>query len=104
MSLIPDRLPWVIANYKETQLNGVVPGQRTEIDVDAIPGRTFTGRVQSVSAGTGATFSLLPPDNASGNFTKVVQRIAVKITFEPNQPDLDKLRVGMSVTAAIETR
>jgi len=104
MAIVPDNDIWVEANYKETQLVGVRPGRRATIDVDAIPGRTFTGLVDSISAGTGSTFTLLPPDNATGNFTKVVQRIPVKIVFDPSQPDLDKLRAGMNVTATVETK
>ena len=74
--------PWVVANFKEGQLAKIRVGQRVEIEIDAIPGHTFEGTVNSVSPGSGATFSLLPPDNATGNFTKVVQRVPVKIVFE----------------------
>ncbi len=75
---------WVVANYKETQLGKMKKNQPVKIDVDAIPGHTFLGHVDSFSPGTGATFALLPPDNATGNFTKIVQRIPVKILFEPD--------------------
>ncbi|HWR96843.1 MAG TPA: HlyD family secretion protein [Candidatus Methanoperedens sp.] len=93
--------PAVIANYKETQLHSIRPGQRARLSVDALPGREFTGRVESIMAGTGAAFSLFPPENASGNYVKVVQRIPVKIVLDPQQPGLDLLRVGMSVVPTI---
>lgn len=104
MSLVQDNSLWVVANYKETQLAGVQPGRAAEVEVDGFPAHLFKARVESISGATGATFALLPPDNATGNFTKVVQRIPVKIVFEPNQRDLNKLRAGMSVTATIETK
>ena len=92
---------WVSANFKETQLAKMHPGQTAEIEVDAYPGHTFHGRVESLAAATGARFSLLPPDNATGNFTKVVQRVPVKIVFtdpsDPNRP----LRVGMNVSVVV---
>jgi membrane fusion protein (multidrug efflux system) len=92
---------WVSANFKETQLAKMHPGQTVEIEVDAYPGHVFHGRVESLSAATGARFSLLPPDNATGNFTKVVQRVPVKIVFtdppDPNRP----LRVGMNVSVVV---
>ena len=74
---------WVVANYKETQLGKMKKNQPVKIEVDAIPGHEFTGHVDSFSPGTGATFALLPPDNATGNFTKIVQRVPVKILFDP---------------------
>ena len=97
---------WVTANYKETQLTRVRPGQRVTFDVDAYPGVEFTGRVESIQAGTGAVFSLFPPENASGNFVKVVQRVPVKIVLDPDQaalkgPDAPVLRLGMSVLPTI---
>jgi membrane fusion protein, multidrug efflux system len=73
---------WVVANYKETQVGEMVPGQEVAIRVDEIPGHTFTGRVDSLSPGSGSTFALLPPENATGNFTKIVQRVPVKIRFD----------------------
>ncbi len=91
---------WVSANFKETQLARMHPGQTATIEVDAYPGVTFRGRVESLAAATGARFSLLPPDNATGNFTKVVQRVPVKIVFtdpDPRHP----LRVGMNVNATV---
>ena len=74
---------WVVANFKETQLGRIRPGQPVEIGVDALPNHKFTGKVDSFQSGTGAVFALLPPDNATGNFTKIVQRVPVKILFDP---------------------
>ena len=94
---------WVTANYKERQLAHVRPGQRVEITVDAYPGMTFSGTVDSIMAGTGAAFSLLPPENATGNYVKVVQRIPVKIHIN-RESDRDRLlRIGMSVEPTILT-
>jgi membrane fusion protein (multidrug efflux system) len=91
---------WVVANYKETQLTRVRPGQKVKITVDTFPGEEFHGTVDSVQAGTGARFSLLPPENATGNFVKVVQRIPVKIRLNnPANPHV--LRPGMSVIPTI---
>lgn len=104
MAVVQDRDLWVTANFKETQLNKMRIGQPVEIEVDTFSGRTFKGHVDSIAAGTGATFALLPPDNATGNFTKVVQRVPVKIVFEPNQRDLEQLRTGMSVVATVSTK
>ena len=92
---------WVSANFKETQLAKMHPGQTAEIEVDAYPGVTFHGRVESLSAATGARFSLLPPDNATGNFTKVVQRVPVKIVFTDAPDPRHPLRVGMNVNVAV---
>jgi membrane fusion protein (multidrug efflux system) len=93
---------WVIANYKETQIDDIKVGSNVEIEVDAIPGKTFEGKVQSLSSATGATFTLLPPDNATGNFTKVVQRVPVKIILERlDKDDMKKLRAGLSVVTKV---
>ena len=73
---------WVVANFKETQLTRMQAGQGVDVTIDAVGGKTFTGRVDSISPATGAQFALLPPDNATGNFTKVVQRVPVKIVFD----------------------
>jgi membrane fusion protein (multidrug efflux system) len=102
MTIVDENDIWVVANFKETQMPGIEPGKKVDIDVDGVPGHSFHGTVQSIQAGTGSTFTLLPPDNASGNFTKVVQRIPVKVTFDPGQPDLDKLRSGMSTNTVID--
>lgn len=105
LTLVPSKeAMWVIANFKETQLGPMRIGQPVELEVDGIPGRTFHGKVDSLAAGTGSTFALLPPDNATGNFTKVVQRVPVKITFDPGQPDLDRLAAGLSVNVAVQTK
>jgi membrane fusion protein (multidrug efflux system) len=92
---------WVSANFKETQLAKMHPGQTAEIEVDAYPGVVFHGRVESLAAATGARFSLLPPDNATGNFTKVVQRVPVKIVFTDPPDPRRPLRVGMNVSATV---
>jgi membrane fusion protein, multidrug efflux system len=95
---------WVTANYKETQLSHVRPGQAVEIKVDTYPGVTIKGKVDSIMSGTGSAFSLFPAENASGNFVKVVQRIPVKITIQKENSDpLPALRIGMSVTPIIHT-
>lgn len=91
---------WVTANFKETQLARVRPGQKVDLEVDTFPGREFTGRVESVMAGTGAVFSLFPPENAMGNYVKVVQRIPVKIALDPVN-GTQQLRLGMSVVPTI---
>ncbi|HUX67904.1 MAG TPA: HlyD family secretion protein [Terriglobales bacterium] len=97
--IVPINDVWVIANYKETQLTDMHPGQRAEVDVDAF-GTTLKAKVDSLGAGTGAIFSLLPPENATGNYVKVVQRVPVKLVFDPGQ-DLSRLRPGMSVEATV---
>ncbi len=103
MSLVPDEDAWVTANFKETQLQDVRAGERADIDVDAFPGTTFHGQVSSIAAGTGSTFALLPADNSTGNFTKVVQRVPIKIVLDHGQPGMSNLRSGMSVIATITT-
>jgi membrane fusion protein (multidrug efflux system) len=101
-SIIDDVKPWVDANPKETDITFLKVGQPVEISVDTFPGRTFHGVVGSVSPGTGAQFAILPPQNASGNWVKVVQRVPVRIEFAPNE-DVRDLRAGMSVTVSIDT-
>jgi membrane fusion protein (multidrug efflux system) len=95
---------WVIANYKETQLTHVAPGQKAEIAVDTFPGHTLRGHVLALAPASGAQFALLPPDNATGNFTKVVQRIAVKIVIDDADGLADRLVPGMSVEARVDAR
>ncbi|MBF0216399.1 MAG: HlyD family secretion protein [Candidatus Omnitrophica bacterium] len=95
---------WVVANYKETQLKDVKRGQRVRIKVDTYAGKVFTGKVDSIMAGTGAAFSLFPPENALGNYVKVVQRIPVKIVFDKTTDDGHALRIGMSSIASIDTK
>jgi membrane fusion protein, multidrug efflux system len=94
---------YVVANFKETQTGAIRPGQPVEIRVDAYPGRTLEGRVESLSGGTGARFSLLPPDNASGNFVKVVERVPVRIAWVSPSADLP-LRAGLSADVTVHTR
>jgi membrane fusion protein (multidrug efflux system) len=95
---------WITANFKETQLEKMRPGQRVTVDVDATGGKDLTGHIDSIAAATGARFSLLPPENATGNFVKVVQRVPVKIVLEPNQDPDHLLRPGMSVTPTVYTK
>ena len=95
---------WLTANYKETQLKNVKKGQRVLIKVDTYPRKVFTGRVDSIMAGTGAAFSLFPPENALGNYVKVVQRIPVKIVFDKNADQDHVLRIGMSCVPTIITK
>ncbi len=102
MAIVPDNDIFVIANFKETEITHMRAGESVSVSVDAFPNYTFKGTVQSLSPGTGATFSLLPPDNATGNFTKVVQRVPVKIVFDPKQPHLNLLRTGLSVSVAVK--
>lgn len=94
---------WVVANLKETQLTHVRPGQPVSMTCDALPGEKLHGVVESIMAGTGAAFSLLPPENATGNYVKVVQRVPVKIRFVPESGAEQKVRVGMSVIPVIDT-
>jgi len=102
MALVDLDDTWVVANYKEDQLGDLTPGQRAEIEVDAFPGLKLAGFVDSLAGGTGSRFSLLPPDNASGNFTKVVQRVPVLIRLEPHEGR--ELRPGLSVIATVHTK
>lgn len=101
MALVKLEDAWLTANYKERQLTHVKPGQSVLFEVDAYPGREFRGRVDSIMAGTGAAFSLLPPENATGNYVKVVQRIPVKIVIDQTSDPSHLLRVGMSVVPTI---
>lgn len=101
ISLVPLPDVHVVANYKETQLTRVAPGQAVEVAVDMFPGQVLRGHVALLSPASGSTFALLPPDNATGNFTKVVQRIAVRIELEPGQPLVERLRPGMSVETRV---
>jgi membrane fusion protein (multidrug efflux system) len=96
---------WVMANFKETDIPHVKVGSHASIEVDAVPGKTFQAKVEAISPSTGATFTLLPPDNATGNFTKVVQRVPVKLSLE-NLTDADKesLRAGLSATATVDRK
>ncbi len=103
MAIVPLEDIWITANFKETQLKDMRPGQRATVSVDAY-GRTYQGHVDSISAATGARFSLLPPENATGNYVKVVQRIPVKIVLDKGQDPEHLLRPGMSVVPTVHTR
>jgi membrane fusion protein (multidrug efflux system) len=102
-SVIDDTHPWVDANPKETDFTYVTIGQRVDVVVDSFPNQTFKGTVSSLSPGTGAQFAILPPQNASGNWVKVVQRVPLRITFDGNQ-DTRNLRAGMSANVWIDTK
>ena len=104
MTVIPlDRI-WITANFKETQLKNMRIGLPVKVEVDAYGGREYTGKIESIAAATGSRFSLLPPDNATGNFVKVVQRVPVKIALDAGQDAEHLLRPGMSVTPTVYTR
>ena len=102
VALVPDSR-WVIANYKETQLSGMKPGQKVTFTVDALNGEAFTGHIESFSPASGSQFSVITPDNATGNFTKVAQRVPVRIVIDPDQNDAEKLAPGLSVIARVDT-
>jgi len=95
---------WVQANFKETQLTNMRVGAAAEVRVDTFPGRVFHGKVAELSPASGSQFALLPPDNATGNYTKIVQRVPVKIVLFPGQPDVDRLRPGFSAEVTVNTR
>lgn len=104
-SIVLSNQKWVVANYKETQVEKMVEGQKVEIEIDAYPGQKFQGTISSFSPATGSAFALLPPDNASGNFVKVVQRLPIKITFDNlNEDIMKKLRVGMNVKTVVSLK
>ena len=92
---------WIVANFREAQMAHMSPGQAAEITIDGVPGRTFRGTVDSIGPASGALQALLPADNATGNFTKVAQRFAVKIVLAPGQAGAERLRPGMSAIARI---
>jgi membrane fusion protein (multidrug efflux system) len=100
--VVPLSKLYVTANFKETQLTDVRVGQKAEIVADIYPGYTYIGHVDSISMGTGAAFSLLPPENATGNWVKVVQRVPVKIVIDGPHPEDKPLRLGLSVEVAID--
>jgi len=104
MALVPTQGLWVDANFKETQLARLQPGQPVEIEVDSSPDHVFRGRVNSLSPASGAQFSLLPAENATGNFTKIVQRVPVRIALDAEGAVLGKLRPGLSVTVKVDER
>ncbi len=102
-SVIDTSAPWVDANPKESDFTYVAVGQKVTLDVDAFPDHQFVGTVSSLSPGTGAQFAVLPPQNATGNFVKVVQRVPLRIAFDDNDPMVRRLKAGMSVNVAIDT-
>ena len=104
MAVVPVNGVYVVANFKETQLTDVHAGQTVTVDVDMFPGTTVKGHIDSIAPASGQEFALLPPDNATGNFTKIVQRIPVKITFDAGDKLAGLLRPGMSVTPIVDTR
>ena len=104
MSLVPARGLWIDANFKESQLALMRPGQPASIEADALPGELFSGHVASLAPATGAQFSLLPAENATGNFTKIVQRVPVRILLDGDADTLGRLRPGLSVTASVDQR
>ncbi|MDR6666243.1 HlyD family secretion protein [Rhizobium sp. 1399] len=104
MAVVPTTAAYIVANYKETQLTDVHAGQPVAIEVDMFPGRTYRGHVDSLAPASGQEFALLPPDNATGNFTKVVQRIPVKIVLDGDAAEKGDLRPGMSVQPSIDTK
>jgi membrane fusion protein (multidrug efflux system) len=100
-SLVPPEV-WVVANFKETQLRRMRVGQPVSVRADAVPGRDFRAHVESVQVGTGSRFTILPPENATGNFVKVVQRVPVKIVFDEPAADLERLWAGESVEPKVD--
>src|SRR5438552_4834718 len=104
MAIIPIEEVWVTANFKETQLQNMRPGQRATVKVDAVGGKEFTGKVDSIAGATGARFALLPPENATGNYVKVVQRVPVKIVLDAGQDPEHLLRPGLSAEPTVYTK
>jgi membrane fusion protein, multidrug efflux system len=104
LAIVPARGLWVDANFKEDELARMRPGERARIVADVLPGRVFNGRVVSLAPATGAVFSVIPPENATGNFTKIVQRVPVRIAVEDGGATLGLLRPGLSTTVSVDTR
>jgi membrane fusion protein, multidrug efflux system len=104
VSVIPAHGLWVDANFKEDQLADMRPGQPATIVADVLPGRTFHGHIESLAPGTGAVFSVIPPENATGNFTKIVQRVPVRIALDDGAASLGELRPGLSTTVSVDTK
>lgn len=104
MSVVPERGSYVIANFKETQVENMLPGQKVRIEVDAYPSLDVTGTVESIAPATGATFSLIPQDTATGNFTKIVQRVPVRIALDEEALDTGLMRPGLAVVATVITK
>ena len=104
LSVIPAQGLWVDANFKEDQLGQMRPGQPATVVADVLPGKIFQGHVESLAPGTGAVFSVIPPENATGNFTKIVQRVPVRIALDDGDARLGELRPGLSTTVSVDTR
>ena len=104
LSIVPAQGLWVDANFKEDQIGAMRPGQRASVVVDVMPNRRFHGRVLSLAPATGAVFSVIPPQNATGNFTKIVQRLPVRIALDSSEAPLGLLRPGLSTTVSVDTR
>ena len=104
LSIIPAQGLWVDANFKEDQLAHMRPGQPATVVADVLPGKIFQGHVESLAPGTGAVFSVIPPENATGNFTKIVQRVPVRIAFDDGDARLGELRPGLSTTVSVDTQ
>ena len=104
LSVIPVHGLWVDANFKEDQLARLLAGQRATVVADVAPGKTLHGQVESLAPGTGAVFSVIPPENATGNFTKIVQRVAVRIAVDAQDAAAARLRPGLSVTVGVDTK
>ena len=104
VSVIPAHGLWVDANFKENQLADMRPGQPAVVVADVLPGKTFHGHVESLAPGTGAVFSVIPPENATGNFTKIVQRVPVRITLDDGAASLGEIRPGLSTTVSVDTK
>jgi membrane fusion protein (multidrug efflux system) len=102
VDIVPQDRKWVTANFKETQLKDLKIGQKVEIEVDALGGKRFIGKVKNVSPATGAKFSMVAPDNSTGNFVKITQRIPVRIEFDDPPDMLHEVRPGMNVTVTIK--
>jgi membrane fusion protein, multidrug efflux system len=103
LSIVPVQAIYVVANFKETQLGGMRAGQHASVEVDALDGRRLDAVIQSFAPGTGAQFALLPPENATGNFTKIVQRVPVRLQLQADDATLARLVPGLSVTVAVDT-
>jgi membrane fusion protein (multidrug efflux system) len=104
LAIVPLQDVWVVANFKETQLGRLRTGMKAAVEVDGYPDKSYTGTIDSMSAGTGARFSLLPPENATGNWVKVVQRVPVRIHLDGKVTNPHTLRAGMSVVVTIRVR
>jgi membrane fusion protein (multidrug efflux system) len=104
VSVIPSNGLWVDANFKEDQLTHMTDGDAATVVADVLPGHAFRGHVASLAPGTGAVFSIIPAENATGNFTKIVQRVPVRVALDGGDPELTRLRPGLSITADVDTR